>query len=59
MRYYRLYCFDAVSRIVGVHEVQTETEDEAVAEAASITSCARSELWDRDRLVARFDYPED
>jgi hypothetical protein len=55
MRAYRLYCFDGVSKITGVHEIVAETDDEALQEARAIKSGVKCELWERDRLIARFE----
>jgi hypothetical protein len=57
MAFYRLYCFDGVDRISGVHEIDAETDDDAVAQARAIDSGIKCELWLRDRLVSRF-HPE-
>lgn len=56
MRSYRLYCFDGASRITAVHEVQSRGDAEAILVAGHIKEGLKSELWERDRLVRRFDH---
>ena len=54
MRYYRLYCFDGVHRLINVHELEVTDDVQAVFAAREIKDGISSELWERDRLVRRF-----
>ena len=54
---YRLYCFDGVSKITGVHKIEADNDADALHKARSIKSGANCELWDRDRLVSKFEGP--
>jgi hypothetical protein len=56
MGYYRLYCFDGVNKILSVQEVEAANDEQAERQAALMRNGVKSELWDRDRLVGRFDH---
>lgn len=51
---YRLYCVDGVGKINAAPElIDARTDDEAIVLARSKRLVVSSELWDRNRLVAK------
>jgi len=56
MACYRLYCFSGQARITGAHDVEAETDAEAISAARTkVKEGVRFEVWQQDRLVGRFD----
>lgn len=53
MRYYRIYGLGLGGRFVSMHEVERESDDQALAEARSLLPTGEFELWERGRFVAR------
>ena len=52
---YRLYTFDGANRIIGVHEIEATNDADALSQARRIKSGIKLELWQRERLIARFE----
>jgi hypothetical protein len=51
---YRLYCLDGVNRFVRAVSIEAPDDESALSLARSeMGECVKSEVWDRDRLVAR------
>jgi hypothetical protein len=53
VRNYRIYGLGLGGRFVSVHEVERETDDQALAEARSLLPASEFELWEQGRFVAR------
>ncbi len=53
MRYYRIYGLGLGGRFVSMHEVERDSDDQALAEARSLMPTGEFELWERGRFVAR------
>jgi hypothetical protein len=51
---YRLYCFDGASRITGAEWLQAADDAQAMNDAKHVMTGIRCEVWDRDRLVGRY-----
>jgi hypothetical protein len=58
MKYYRLYCFDGASRVLAVLEIDALSDAEAIQSVGAVGEYTRAELWEQDRLVARFQRSE-
>lgn len=54
---YRVYCFDGASRILSADWIQATNDAAALADAKRNMNCPRIEVWQRDRLVARYERP--
>lgn len=55
MNAYRLYLLDNAGHIRGPAIELTATDDEAAIEAATLQGEGPMELWQRERLVQRFE----
>lgn len=55
MRYYRLYFLDKAGRIRQAVDMQHLDDAAAIAAAGERADGRRMELWNRDRVVRRFD----
>ena len=53
MRYYRIYGLGLGGRFVSMHEVERDSDEQALAEARSLMPTGEFELWERGRFVAR------
>ncbi|MDB5494669.1 MAG: hypothetical protein JWP86_2006 [Phenylobacterium sp.] len=53
MRYYRIYGLGLGGRFVSMHEVERDSDEQALAEARSLLPTGEFELWERGRFVAR------
>jgi len=53
MREYRLYCLDGVGKFTKVHEIEAESDEEALDAARAMKLPTKCELWQRDRLMAK------
>lgn len=54
MKRYRVYSFDGTSRIVGSKDLEAETDAKAILAAQQVASGVNYEVWEGQRLVARF-----
>ena len=59
MKHYRVYSFDGGSRIVGANWIEAADDTGALDADKEIMDCIRVEVWDRDRLVGRWERPQD
>jgi len=50
---YRLYCLDGAGRITTAEWLEADHDDHATEQARERRMGVASEVWDRDRLVAR------
>lgn len=51
---YRIYCLDGVNRFTRTKDVEASNDDDAIRHARSLMDdCITTEIWQRDRLVAR------
>jgi len=50
---YRLCWMDGVGRIESLEVIIADNDDDALAIARAMKKTVKSELWDRDRLVAK------
>ena len=50
---YRLYWMDGVGRVESLEVIIADNDDDALAIARAMKKTVKSELWDRDRLVAK------
>jgi hypothetical protein len=50
---YRVYCYDAVHKVVSVDLIDASTDDEAIAKAKAQGFGSRCEIWDGRRMVAQ------
>lgn len=56
MKYYRLYRIDGAGRITAAEWIEATDDNSASEQASSLCGDGASvELWERQRLVARFD----
>ena len=53
MRQYRIYGLGLGGRFVSVHEMERDSDDQALAEARSLMPAGEFELWEHGRFVAR------
>lgn len=53
VRQYRIYGLGLGGRFVSMHEVERDTDDQALAEARSLMPTGEFELWEQGRFVAR------
>jgi hypothetical protein len=53
VRNYRIYGLGLGGRFVSMHEVERDTDDQALAEARSLLPGGEFELWEQGRFVAR------
>jgi len=53
VRQYRIYGLGLGGRFVSVHEMERDTDDQALAEARSLMAGGGFELWEHGRFVAR------
>jgi len=58
VKHYRVYCFDGGSRIINADWIEAENDAEALQAAKNAYDCFRIEVWDRDRLVGRYQRGE-
>ena len=56
---YRLYGLDGVGAIVSAEWIDADDDPAAVEAAKGMMDGLRYELWERSRLVMRFDHPRD
>jgi hypothetical protein len=54
MRQYRLYTFRVDGHFSGVQRIECADEREAVKQARRLVNLQDGEVWERDRLIARF-----
>ncbi len=54
MHQYRLYTFRDDGHFSGVQRIETPNEREAVKQARRLVNFQDGEVWERDRLIARF-----
>ena len=54
MHQYRLYTFRDDGHFSGVQRIECVDEREAVKQARRLVNLQDGEVWERDRLVARF-----
>jgi len=52
---YRIYCYDAVHKVLTTDEIDAASDEEAVAMARAACPSARAEVWEGHRLVAELD----
>jgi hypothetical protein len=52
---YRLYCANEAGRFAKAHEFRAATDEDAVALVRELKIPDVCELWQRDRMVAKFD----
>jgi hypothetical protein len=55
---YRLYCLDGAGNIIRAEPLMAATDEEAVHRAQEMNICFKTEVWQRDRLVAAIDAAE-
>lgn len=55
MASYRVYFLNGQGRIMRAVDLACDTDDEAVAQARDLASGQAVELWDRARLIGRYD----
>ena len=53
VRQYRIYGLGLGGRFVSVHEMERDTDDQALAEARSLMPQGEFEVWEHGRFVAR------
>ena len=56
---YRVYFLNGQGRIVRAAELNCDTDEEATEQAKALASGQAVELWDRARLIGRFERPAD
>lgn len=49
---YRIYGVNETGRFVSVHEVQSESDDQAIAVGRKLVGSDAFEVWERSRFVA-------
>ena len=49
---YRLYCLDGAGRFTKAHEINADTDEDALIRAREIEHHVSCELWQKDRKVA-------
>ena len=54
MQQYRLYTFRDDGHFSGVQRIECADEREAVKQARRLVNLQDGEVWERDRLIARF-----
>jgi hypothetical protein len=54
MHQYRLYTFRDDGHFSGVQRIECADEREAVKQARRLVNLQDGEVWERDRLIARF-----
>ena len=54
MQQYRLYTFRDDGHFSGVQRIECADEREAVKQARRLVNFQDGEVWERDRLIARF-----
>ena len=54
MHQYRLYTFRDDGHFSGVQRIECANEREAVKQARRLVNLQDGEVWERDRLIARF-----
>lgn len=50
---YRVYCYDAVHKVVSVELIEAASDEQAIAAAQAAGFGSRCEIWDGRRLVAQ------
>ena len=55
MKKYRVYCFDGGSRIIKADWIDAADDADALVVAKDIMDCPKVEIWDRYRLVGRYE----
>jgi hypothetical protein len=58
MHQYRLYTFRDDGHFSGVQRIECADEREAVQKASQLANRQDGEVWERDRLIARFPDPQ-
>jgi hypothetical protein len=58
MHQYRLYTFCDDGHFSGVQRIECADEREAVQKARRLVNLQDGEVWERDRLIARFSEPQ-
>ena len=52
---YRVYLLDGAGKITTADWIDAKSDEEALRQARSLQEEGKFELWDRQRLVGRFD----
>jgi hypothetical protein len=55
LKTYRVYCFDALHKIVTADWLEAEDDEAAIAKAQERGFGSKCELWEGRRLVAQLD----
>ena len=54
---YRLYGLDGVGKVASAEWIEAEDDEAAIEAAKKMMDGYKYELWERSRLVIRFDRP--
>lgn len=52
MAHYRFYCVDGAGKITRAQFIEADCDEDAIMIARSFKELVKSELWQRDRLIA-------
>ena len=55
LKTYRVYCYDAVMKVVSADLIEAHDDEEAIARAKAAGFATKCELWKGDRLVASLE----
>lgn len=55
LKVYRLYCYDAVHKVVSHDLIEAASDEDAIAQAEASGYGSKCEIWDGDRLVAKLE----
>ena len=53
MKFYQVYSVDAQGSITGDRTIQAKTDDDAIFEVRAMQRALETQIWDKDRRVAR------
>ena len=54
---YRVYCYDGAGKLWVADWIEAATDAEALADARTMTSAVKCEVWQRERLVGTIAMP--
>jgi hypothetical protein len=55
MTQYRLYCLNEAGRFAKAHEIEAESDQQAINEARKLNLPVVCELWEHGRMVAKLE----
>ena len=57
MANYRVYCYDGAGKLWVADWIAAASDQDAMAEARTMTIAVKCEVWQRDRLVGTIETP--